>query len=218
VIDSAAIARYLKSEVELNQKLDRDYITTGISSLDASTGGLPRGAITEIYGPATSGKTSLLHTFLGQATLNGEYCALIDVANTFDPHGVDGDLTRLLWVRCVDAVQALKSVDLLVHSGGWGAIVLDLGAIQPQIVRRLPVSYWYRFRRAIENTPTAFLVLEYEPYVKNCAAMTLQLSAAEPIWTGRHKDFKLLRGTTVGVAPRKPIRSQNFDFLAKALA
>jgi hypothetical protein len=220
-MDRAAVARFLKSETELNQQLERDYLTTGIRKFDSSLRGLPRGAITEIYGPATSGKTSFLHTFLGTATLNGEFCALVDASNTFDPHAaaaVNADLSRLLWVRCIDAVQALKSVDLLVHSGGWGVIVLDLGTIQPQIVRKLPISYWYRFRRAVENTPTAFLVLEHDPFVKNCAAMTIEMAPAKAKWTGRHKDFKLLQGIDVCASPRKPMRSQKCDFLAQALA
>ena len=215
-MDRAAVAKFLRSETEINQQLEHEYIKTGINGFDASAGGLPRGAITEIYGPATSGKTSFLNTFLGSATLNGEFCALVDAANTFDPHttaSVNADLTRLLWIRCVDAIQALKSADLLVHSGGWGVIVLDLGTIQPQIVRKLPISYWYRFRRAIEHTPTAFLVLEHEPFVKNCAAMTLEMTPAKARWTG-----KLLRGVDVCLFPRKPMRSQKCDFLARALA
>jgi hypothetical protein len=182
---------------------------------------VPRGAITEIYGPATSGKTSFLHTFLGMATLQGEFCALVDATNSFDPiaaASLNSDPTRLLWVRCINAVQALKSADLLVHSGGWGVIVLDLDDISPQTVQKLPISYWYRFRRAVENTPTAFIVLEKEPFVKNCAAMMLEIPSAKPVWSGRHKDFKLLSGIDVHIAQRKPIRSHNRDFRARALA
>jgi hypothetical protein len=215
----AAVARYLKTEAELNEQLTLEYLPTGIVGFDTVAGGLPRGAVTEIYGPPSSGKTSFLHTFLSTATLNGEFCALIDAANSFDPHtSPSADFKRLLWVRCIDAIQALKSVDLLVHSGGWGVIVLDLGDVPPQTVRRLPVSYWYRFRRAVENTPTAFLVIEREPFVKNCAAMTLEIPAAKPVWSGRHEDFKILHGMDVEVAPRKRARSQTCGFQAAMLA
>jgi hypothetical protein len=209
----AGAERLLKSEAELNQQLTYEYLPTGLPV------SIPRGTITEIYGAASSGKTSFLHTFLTTATLNGEFCALVDAANNFHPHGCEtGDLTRLLWVRCTDAIQALKCADLLVHSGGWGIIVLDLGGIPPQFVQKLPISYWYRFRRAVENTPTAFVVIESEPFVKNCAAMILEMSALKPVWSGRHKDFRLLRGIDVRVAPRKPVRSQSCEFQAKALA
>jgi hypothetical protein len=205
----ASVARFLKTEAELNQQVDREYLPTG---LDVS---VPRGALTEVYGPATSGKTSFLHTFLAAATLQGEFCALVDAANAFDPHAcANADLTRLLWVRCEDAMQALKCADLLVHSGGWGVLVLDLGDTPAQIMRRLPISYWYRFRLAVENTPTAFLILEQEPYVKNCAAMALEMPTAKPIWSGR----SLLDGLKVRIAARKPVHSHSYNFQAKALA
>jgi hypothetical protein len=215
----ASAALHLKTELELNQQLTREFLATGVSMFDDVAGGIPRGAMTEIYGPASSGKTSFLHTFITTATLQGEFCALVDAANSFDPHScARADLRRLLWVRCTDAVQALKSCDLLVHSGGWGVIILDLGDIPPPTVRRLPISYWYRFRRSVENTPTAFLVIESEPFVKNCAAMTVEIPGGRSVWSGRHRDFKLLRGVNVRVAPRKPVGAQTCAFEAKALA
>ena len=215
----ASVARFLKTEAELKQQLTYEWLRTGVAAFDGAAGGLPRGAVTEIYGPASSGKTSFLHSFLTTATLNGEFCALVDAANSFDPHASpDADLKRLLWVRCTDCVQALKAADLLVHSGGWGVIVLDLGDIPAQTVRRLPMSYWYRFRRAVENTPTAFLVLETEPFVKNCAAMALEIAAAKPVWSGRHKDFQLLRAADVRIAPRKPMRAESCSFEARVSA
>jgi RecA/RadA recombinase len=74
---SANIARYIKSEADLNQQLTRELLPTGVSAFDMLSGGLPRGALTEIYGPPSSGKTSLLHTFISTATLSGEFCALL---------------------------------------------------------------------------------------------------------------------------------------------
>jgi hypothetical protein len=121
-------------------------------------------------------------------------------------------------VRCAGAEQALKAADLLVQSGGWGVVVLDLGSLSPQTVRRLPISYWYRFRRAVENTPTVFVVLEREPFVKNCAAMSLELGAARPVWSGSHRDYRVLRGLEVQMRTRKPPGRQGVAFRAKALA
>jgi hypothetical protein len=214
-----SVARYLKTESELNQQLTRECLQTGVPAFDMRAGGLPRGAVTEVYGRASSGKTSLLHTFLTKSTLNGEFCALVDAANSFDPHAsANADLKRLLWVRCSDCIQALKCADLLVHSGGWGVIVLDLSDIPPQTLQRLPISYWYRFRRAVENTSTVFLVIESEPFVKNCAAMTLEIPAANAVWSGRTKDFQLLRGAGVRVAPRKPVQAESCTFEAKVFA
>ena len=220
-LDRTALARHLVPESQLRQQLEREHLPTGIGAFDHAAGGLPRGAVSEIYGPATSGKTTFLHSFLAHATANGEYCALVDGTDAFDPasaHAAGADLNRLLWVRCHNAEESLKAADLLVHSGGWGVIAMDLTGIPSPMVRRIPMSWWYRFRRAVEHTPTAFLVFEAEPYVKNCAAMTLEFPAAPPVWTGEHRDFLVLRGTEVHVVPRKPFRSQKAQFRARALA
>jgi hypothetical protein len=73
--------------------------------------------------------------------------------------------------------QALKATDLLLQSGGFGLIVVDLGDIRPEDARRVPLTTWFRFRRAIENTPTALVILEQEPYAKTCASLVLELKA-----------------------------------------
>jgi len=76
---------------------------SGIPALDTLTGGLPRGCLTEICGPASSGRTTILLTALAAATRRGEYCAVIDASDALDPHSVAAsgiDLNRLLWVRC----------------------------------------------------------------------------------------------------------------------
>ena len=220
-LDRSALALRLVPESQLRQQLEREHLPTGIGAFDHAAGGLPRGAVTEIYGPATSGKTTFVHSFLASATAAGEFCALIDGSDTFDPASAvaaEADLSRLLWVRCHNADEALKAADLLVHSGGWGVIAMDLTGIPSPIVRKIPMSWWYRFRRAVEPTPTAFLVIESEPYVKNCAAMTLEFPAAPPVWSGDHRDFRVLRGADVQVMPRKPLRSQCANFRARALA
>ena len=220
-MDRSALARHLVPESQLRQRLEREHLPTGIGAFDHAAGGLPRGSVTEIYGPATSGKTTFIHSFLAHATASGEYCALIDGSDTFDPASAaaaEADLRRLLWVRCHNVEEALKAADLLVHSGGWGVIALDLTGIHSGIVRKVPMSWWYRFRRAVENTPTSFLVIETEPYVKNCAVMTLEFPAAPSVWSGEHRDFRVLRGAEVQVMPRKPMRSQQSKFRARALA
>jgi hypothetical protein len=71
--------------------------------------------------------------------------------------------------------QALKATDLLLQSGGFGLIVVDLGDIRPEDARRVPLTTWFRFRRAIENTPTALVILEQEPYAKTCASLVMEL-------------------------------------------
>jgi hypothetical protein len=219
-VTTALLQRYLIDETQLKHKLIREYLTSGINEIDAAVGGLPRGAITEIFGPASSGRTTFLNAFLAGATRRGEFCALVDTGNCFDPHSAAAmrtDLTKLLWVRCQDAGQAMKCADLLIHSGGWGGVALDMGDVPVAVARRIPVSYWYRFRRAIEPTPTVFVVLQREPYARSCASLALEFRPGQPVWSGNHPDFQILRATRLHAKAKKPVQTQT-RFEARAVA
>ena len=78
-------------------------VSSGIPAIDALTGGLPRGCLTEICGPASSGRTTLLLAALAAATRRGEFCVVVDASDALDPHSAAAagvELDRLLWVRC----------------------------------------------------------------------------------------------------------------------
>src|SRR5438552_198154 len=78
-------------------------VPTGIASIDALTGGLPRGALSEIFGPASSGRTSMILAALADATRRQEVCALVDAGDSLHPESAAAagmDLQRLLWIRC----------------------------------------------------------------------------------------------------------------------
>jgi hypothetical protein len=78
-------------------------ISTGIAAVDALAGGLPCGTLTEIFGPPSSGRTSLLCSTLAELTQKGHACALVDVSDSFDPLSAEKagiELRQLLWVRC----------------------------------------------------------------------------------------------------------------------
>src|SRR5579859_1504024 len=80
-----------------------EMVSSGIPAIDALTGGLPRGCLTEIYGPASSGRTTLLLAALAAATRRGEFCAVVDASDALDPQSASEagvTLERLLWVRC----------------------------------------------------------------------------------------------------------------------
>ena len=80
-----------------------EMVSCGIPALDALTGGLPRGCLTEICGPASSGRTTVLLAALAAATRRGEFCAVVDASDALDPRSaaaVGVELSRLLWVRC----------------------------------------------------------------------------------------------------------------------
>src|SRR6516162_740478 len=75
-----------------------ELLPSGIPQID-----LPRGCLTEIVGPASSGRTSLMLSLLAQATEREEVCAVVDAEDAFSPHAAADagvDLSRLLWVRC----------------------------------------------------------------------------------------------------------------------
>jgi recombination protein RecA len=342
-------------------------VPCGIDAVDALTGGLPRGSLTEICGPASSGRTTLLFAALAEATTRGEVCALVDASDCFDPLSAQQagvELDRVLWVRCNEqqsafsnrhsakantgttriadqqiaaagskgeqrhkqretrfinsgmkncgsrgvhtqlysgmpeipeinvltrpeqryrdisklkqgdysepgrippksehsalsiqhsanenprtnhgfarirtnpkseignqkseienllatwnlepgrrlsaagraelsrVEQALKVTDLLLQSGGFGLIAVDLGNISVRSARRVQLTSWFRFRRAVENTATVLLVLEREAHARSCASLVLELAArkhsaissqhsAKPLPPRRHGD------------------------------
>jgi recA bacterial DNA recombination protein len=207
-----------------------EMVSSGAPAIDALTGGLPRGCLTEICGPASSGRTTFLLAALAAATRRGEFCTLVDASDTLDPHSAASAgvaLDRLLWVRCGDnslqrhrgtekygdqkgcpisraslarevgissqaafdfdrtslrqserrLEQVLRATDLLLESGGFGLIVLDLADLPPQAARHIPLTTWFRFRRAIEHTPTILLAIEQHPIAGSCSSLLLQLGA-----------------------------------------
>jgi recombination protein RecA len=161
-------------------------VSSGIPEIDLLTGGLPRGALTEIFGPSCSGRTSLLLAALRARTAQEEACALIDGGDAFDPHSAEAagvELRKLLWVRCRNVEQTLRATDLLLQGGGFGLIAVDLSDIAPRLVRHVPLDSWFRFRRAVEDTPTILMLLEQESNAKSCASLGLGLEAGAVGWS-----------------------------------
>ena len=81
--------------------------------------------------------------------------------------------------------QMLKVTDLLLQSNGFGMIALDLGDVPVESARRIPLASWFRFRRAIEHTPTALLVLEQQPIAGSCSSVLLKVSGARSQVSGK---------------------------------
>jgi len=251
---------------------------SGVSAIDALTGGLPRGCLTEIFGPASSGRTSVLLAALAAATRRGEYCAVIDASDALDAQSTADagvELDRLLWVRCGESSphknnsplrhrdtekdkneenqgcpilvprvlrdrvgtsprsensaiprasehrleQVLRATDLLLESGGFSLIVLDLADIPLPAARRIPLTTWFRFRRAVENKSTILLAVEQQPIAGSCSTLLLQLGAIKPTTTQERKPSHshLLTGLEITVElvrsrlERKPARSVTFE-------
>jgi hypothetical protein len=71
--------------------------------------------------------------------------------------------------------QVLRATDLLLESGGFGLIILDLADLPPQAARRIPLTTWFRFRRAVEHKSTILLSIEQQPIAGSCSSLLLQL-------------------------------------------
>ena len=213
----AALAHKVPSALTPTARPAPEVVPTGIAELDrAIGGGIARGTVTEICGPASSGRSSVLLSLLAQVTRRGEAVALVDASDAFHPQSAAQagvELKRLLWVRCSEPLvfshpstetngawrvfrnekkqrlarveQALKTTDLLLQSGGFGLIVVDLGDVRAEDARRVPLTTWFRFRRAIENTPAALVIVEQEPYAKTCASLVLELKATRADFRGQ---------------------------------
>jgi recombination protein RecA len=83
--------------------------------------------------------------------------------------------------------QAFKAADILIQNGGFGLIAIDLSEIEEGLVRKIPLTTWFRFARVIEKQPTALVVFASYPAAQSCAALTLHLKRAQPQWTtGAH--------------------------------
>lgn len=273
-----------------------EMLSSGISALDALTGGLPRGCLTEIWGSASSGKTSALLAVLATATQRDESCVLIDASDSFDPSsGAKAGVvfSKLLWVRCggssalgrrssakpitaalqtfsesrfrpfakdlrfsnnaddrrpflacparsegIDGIQrshptrkysserrleqVLKTTDLVLQSGGFGLVALDLAGISQKLVRRIPLASWFRFQRAVEHTKTALLVVSEFSCAQTCATLAIKLSAVSSQESVKLSHTRVLEGMQMEAEivrsrlDRKPMQSVKATFESKA--
>src|SRR5438552_18784924 len=152
LLRSKKLDRTLTSALASN---DGDVVPTGITALDARLGGgFPRGQLSELVGPRSSGRTSVLLRMIAAATARGELVALVDALDRLDVVSAAAagiDLDRLLWIRglvvpnpglCRDLnqralVQAVRALTLVLSAGNFGLVVFDAGqatadAIRPQ--------------------------------------------------------------------------------------
>jgi len=210
--------------------------SSGIAQIDVLTGGLPRGCLTEVCGPESSGRTTVMLAAIAAVTRREEICALIDASDAFDPHSAAAagvNLERLLWVRCgshaqssalsrkrhrafsleererrrmEDPVeQALRTTDLLLQSSGFGMVAIDLAGVPLKMARRIPLTTWFRFRRAVENTPTLLLVTGTQACAQSCATLSLELS---------RQSSEISRQSPV-VSRQEKVLSSRFSVLSK---
>jgi recombination protein RecA len=240
---TANAARATLESALRERKLDRTLTTavpsiermrTDVAALDACLrGGLPRGHVSEIAGPASSGRTTLLLALVGAATRRGEVAAIIDTFDRLDVASTVGagiDRTRLLWVRgqaiagssagverALD--RALKAFTLVLQAGGFGVVALDVADVPVPALRRLPFATWLRVQRMVEGSDTACVIVAPQPLARSAGGSTLVLSSSTTHtiqWAGVSSHSRRLAGLDVAVRVVSPRRQVDGEAVVHA--
>jgi hypothetical protein len=180
---------------------------TGLDAVDRLLGGgFPRGGLSEITGPPSSGRTSLVLALLAAATARREVAALVDAADAFDPPSAAAAgvaLPRLLWVRPPGLGEALRSASHLLAARGFAVVVLDLAASGARAAapraregrargggaagaspESLGSRTWLRLRQATAGTDTALVVVADARLAEGSADLALDLAPASARFEG----------------------------------
>jgi RecA/RadA recombinase len=160
---------------------------------------LRQGAMTELVGPLSSGRTSVLTLCLRTVTRDGGFAALVDVDHVFDPRSASAtgvDLRRLLWVRGNGQRRdALTALDLLARCPGFRLVALDVGESPP----RLSLSGAFRLRQAVRRSGTAVLIVGARRVVGGAATLTIQTRRDQLAWVGPSQFPRRLAGMGTGI-------------------
>lgn len=217
---------------------------TGVAALDAQLqGGVPRGHVSELVGPRSSGRSRLLLTLLAAATQRGDVAAWVDTVDRGDPAlaaAAGVRLSQVLWIRGMalspgelalrpagDGVgdlaalalqRALKATALVVQAGGFGLVAMDLCDIPVGTLRRVPTSTWMRLQRLVEGRETALVLLAAQPVTRSASGLSLRLQAT-PQWDGESPRLRRLDelATTLTVhSARQPAMAGSDVAVARA--
>ena len=187
-------------------------LATGLAGLDALLGGgFPRGQLSQWHGPASSGRTGVLHALVAEVTRRGALAALVDPLDAFDPGSAvaaGADLARLLWLRgprgagedappkaLADATAAAAT---LAGSGLFELVVLDVAGAG-RALRSLPAATWLRLHRLVEETPTALLIVGDGHVACSASGAALALEPLGPRWSGATGPARLLHALAARV-------------------
>jgi hypothetical protein len=186
----------------------RRRVPTGMAEVDALVGGgFPRGELSEIHGPVSSGRTGLLLGLLARTTRKGALAALVDPLDRFDPASAAKAglaLARLLWLRGPRGggedprpktlAEATAAVATLAGSGLFEVVVLDLAGVSDRERRGLPATTWIRLQRTVEDTETALLLVADGHVAVGPGGATLALTPRGPEWSTPPGPGRLLAG------------------------
>ena len=182
----------------LERRDESALVPTSVTALDACLrGGLPRGQLSEIVGPSSSGRTTLVWQMMAAATRRGEIVAMVDTFDRVDVASVVAaglDLDRLLWIRgdaiaaqgalCERTIdRALKALTLVLQAGGFACVAIDLADVPPLMLTRMPFATWLRLQRIIEGSDTVCVIVAPQPLARSAGGLTVSLTARAR-WAG----------------------------------
>jgi hypothetical protein len=182
-----------------------NFRPTGLAGLDAALdGGLSKGALTEIVAEQSgAGSTFLLCAILRQAAEEGQLSAFVDGSDSLDLTQFEPEvLSRLLWVRCRGAVEAMKATDLILRDGNLPLVLLDLAGNPAAQFRDIPATTWYRLQRLIEQTSTICVALTPRVMVAPAQARIFLRSRFDLEAMDRERD-ELMAGLKLEVAEER---------------
>ena len=197
-------------------------------------GGLPRGQLSELSGPCSSGRMTLLLQLMSAATQRGEIVALIDTCDRLDVASAAAagvDLDRLLWIRGdrdpdrrpgtedrrPRSIARSKRSTWCLQAGGFSLVAIDLADVPPVRLRQIPFTTWPRVQRVIEGSDTACVLLTPEPLARSAGGLTLSL-AGRSTWAGVSDRSRLLQGVDLRVRVVSPRKRIDGDVRVRAVA
>jgi hypothetical protein len=189
--------------------LNEAVLESGLPEFDALK--IPCGALTEII--SQRGCNRLLYRLL-QTWLAKHRAILIDGRNAFDPQALrQKELNRLLWLRCENAAEAIKSADLVVRDGNISLVILLFALNTPTEMRRVPATAWHRLQMLAEKSGVTLLLFNREAQAQ-CARLRLCVSEdSDPVsLTDLYRvPEELPLSLTVDKRRRKEWKSEDFS-------
>lgn len=119
--------------------------------------------------------------------------------------------------------RALRATDLLLNTGGFRVVVLDMGDVRPEQVRRIPLASWYRYRLQAEKSQALFLLLTQTMCANSCASVVLHCKEAQGRWqcaTENQDGWPLLTGFRYSVSAerKRTLRETAYSFGKKPVS
>ncbi len=181
-------------------------LASGIPPLDALlSGGLPVGAITELVGPRSSGKTALSCALTAGVTGSGAFTAYIDFPDAFDPEQAAAAgirLPRVLWIRPPSVRAALRGAEYVLEAGGFALVVIDVD--HPLATpRATPTAAWLRLARTVAASAAAVVTIAPQPIAGSSASVCLETTAGAVSFSGGDGRGVLFDGITTALLCRK---------------